>query len=106
VEVPVPEEIRHRLSVWCAAAVPEWERAQRQIGYTIQGDAITILDRRPPAYPELGAAWTATPLAQLRVDDPEPGRWSLYRRVGESDAWTREGPPGEDPLVLLERVTG
>jgi hypothetical protein len=105
VEVPVPEEIRHRLSVWCAASVPEWERAERQIGYTIHGDAITILDRRPPAYPELGAAWSSTPLAQLRIDDPEPGRWSLYRRVSESDAWTREGPPDDDPLTLLDRVT-
>jgi hypothetical protein len=102
-DMAVPEEIRTRLSRWCADRVPDTEREQRQIAYTIQGGEVTILDRRPPAYPELGAAWSATPLAQLRQDDPESGMWSLYRPAGERD-WRREFG-GDDPLALLDRVT-
>src|SRR5690606_14940074 len=64
-DMAVPEEIRTRLSHWCDARVPAEERDTRQVAYTIHGDAITILERRPPAYPELGAAWSATPVARL-----------------------------------------
>lgn len=98
----VPEEIPRRLSRWCAARIPDVEREQRQIGYTIQGDEVTIVDRRSPAFPELGAEWSATPIAQLRVDDPDPGVWSLYRPVG-GDGW-RRATTGEDPLALLDAV--
>src|SRR5689334_18748562 len=67
----VPEQTRVRLSQWCTTRIPAEERRQRQIGYTIQGDDVTIVDRRAPAYPELGTAWSTTPLARLRADDPE-----------------------------------
>ena len=96
----VPEEIRTRLSRWCAARIPDTEREQRQIGYTIHGDAITILERRPPAYPELGPAWSATPVARLRR---RSDGWHLERPVGRGD-WQRESS-GSDPIALLDRVT-
>jgi hypothetical protein len=97
----VPDETRTRLSQWCAARVPDDERDQWQVGYTIQGDEVTIVERRPPAYPELGAAWSATPVAQLRLDDE--GGWALYRPVGES-GWRREAS-GPDPIALLDQVS-
>lgn len=96
----VPEEIRSRLSQWCAARVPTGERDQRQIAYTIHGDSITILDRRPPAYPELGPAWSATPVARLRR---RPDGWQLERPVGSGD-WRRDAA-GSDPIALLDRVS-
>ena len=96
----VPEEVRHQLSVWCADRVPDGEREQHQIGYTIQGDEITIHDRRPPTYPELGASWPAVAVARLRYEDPERGRWTLYRPDG-SDGWARAAD-GDDPLTLLD----
>jgi hypothetical protein len=99
--VPVPEETRHQLSQWCTAQVPEAERAQRRIGYTIQGDDVTIVDRRAPTYPELHTAWSATPVARLRPDDPQGGSWSLYRPIGD-DGWQRVSS-GVDPLALLDR---
>jgi len=101
--MPVSEEIRTLLSHWCAERVPEAEREQWQIGYTIQGDEITILDRRPPPYPELAAAWSATPIALLRLNDEEPGGWVLYRPI--ADGWQRE-TAGHDPIALLEQVRG
>ncbi|MGH3614405.1 MAG: hypothetical protein ACRDRK_17815 [Pseudonocardia sp.] len=102
----VPEEIRTRLSRWCTASIPHSERAHRQIGYTIHGDDVTIVDRRPPIYPEQDVAWTSTPLAQLRRSDPEQGLWSLYRPGPDGPgSWQREGQAADDPFVLLDSVT-
>ena len=98
----VPEETRVRLSRWCTARIPATERRGRQIGYTIQGDEVTIVDRRAPAFPELGTAWSTRPLAQLRGGDPEAGCWSLYRPAG-ADRWQRVAT-GHDPVELLEQV--
>jgi len=94
----VPEEIRTRLSQWCTARVPADERDHHQIAYTIQGNAITILERRPPAYPELGPAWSATPVARLRHG---PDGWQLDRPAG--GYWQREAT-GSDPIALLDSV--
>lgn len=97
----VPEEILHRLSQWCAARVPGREREHRQISYAVHGSDVTIHDRRPPEYPELGAAWSSTPIAQLRFDAGQV-RWSLYR---PSDGeWRRAGDPDSDPIALLNRL--
>jgi hypothetical protein len=98
----VPEEIRHRLSQWCAARVPESERNHRQVGYTIQGNEVTVHERSAPAYPELDASWPSVAVARLRSDDPEPGRWALYRPAGPGD-WQLAGD-GDDPLTLLDGV--
>jgi hypothetical protein len=98
----VPEQTRVRLSQWCTARIPAQERRQRQIGYTIQGDDVTIVDRRAPAYPELGTAWSTTPLARLRADDPGAGDWTLYRPAGE-DRW-QPVTTGTDPVDLLQQV--
>ena len=70
---------------------------------SIHGDEITIHERRPPAYPELSTAWPAVPVARLRNDDPERGRWALYRPT-DSAAWVRAGE-GPDPLELLRAVS-
>jgi hypothetical protein len=95
----VPEEIRMRLSRWCAARVPAAEREQRQVAYTIHGGEVTIVERRPPAYPELGAAWSATPVARL-VHLPDG--WRLDRPAGRGE-W-RQDATGSDPIALLEGV--
>jgi hypothetical protein len=98
-DMAVPEEIRMRLSHWCAARVPAGERDHRQVAYTIHGDAITIHERRPPAYPELGPAWSATPVARLlRL----PDGWLLERPTGRGE-WRRD-TSGSDPIALLESV--
>lgn len=104
----VPEQVRERLAAWCAELVPEAERDRRRIGYTTAGNTLTILDRRPPAFPELGAAWTSTSLARLRADDPDPGSWTLYipAAPGAGARWERVRPPARDPFELLDRIAG
>lgn len=95
----VADEIRTRLSQWCSARVPERERDQRQVAYTIHGDDVTIVERRPPAYPELGAAWSAVPLARLRQENG--GTWTLFRPAGSG--WQRASG-GADPIALLDEA--
>lgn len=97
----VSEQTRHLLSEWCAARIPDAERAHRQIGYTIQGAEVTITDRRAPSRPELGGGWTTTPLARLHVDDA--GGWSLYRHRADG-RWERIAD-GDDPIALLAAVS-
>lgn len=103
----VPEEVRTRLATWCAELVGDHEQGRRRIGYTTAGDNITILDRRPPTFPELGAAWSSTALAQLRANTPERGRWSLFLPgAASSERWERQEPSADDPFLLLERIEG
>jgi hypothetical protein len=96
----VADEIRTRLSQWCSSRVPESERQHLQIAYTIQGDDVTVVERRPPAYPELGHAWSAVPIAKLHQEDG--GTWTLYLPVDDEE-WQRaaEGP---DPITLLDEI--
>ncbi|MCW0212117.1 MAG: hypothetical protein OJJ54_02070 [Pseudonocardia sp.] len=101
----IPEDVRARVAEWCAALVPESLRDERRIGYTTAGDHLTILDRRPPEFPELGAVWASTPLAQLRRNDPSRHRWSLYIAGPEGGPrWERQEPSADDPFALPERI--
>lgn len=97
-DMPVPEEVRARLARWCAERVTVADRDRHQVGYTIHGDEIVVADRRPPAYPELGAAWTSSPLARLRRTSEG---WVLLRPSGEN-GWIHAAD-GDDPVRLLER---
>ncbi len=103
----VPEDVRERLAGWCAGLIPADEQDRRRIGYTTAGNNVTVLDRRPPTFPELGAAWSSTALAQLRADTPKPGRWTLYLPGdGAEGRWQAQEPSADDPFVLLERIEG
>src|SRR5262249_22952068 len=73
--VPLPKEYQGLFSRWCADRVPGHARASLQVGYSIRGDLVTIVRRKPPRFPELNSAWTSTPIAQLRHNDPEQGMW-------------------------------
>lgn len=85
------------LSRWCAERVPATARHARQVAYTIHEGVVTIVDRRPPTFPELTSAWTRTPIAQLRLD--AEGRWRAYRRAGER--WEPYTPAAATSLEAL-----
>jgi hypothetical protein len=97
----VPEEIRARVTEWCAACLPAEVRDRRRIAFTSVGDTLTILDRRPPAVPELGAVWSSTPLARLRS---EGDTWTLSLPTVDGERWQRQAS-AEDPLTLLAGLT-
>jgi len=102
--VAVPKEYQALFSRWCADRVPGHARASLQIGYSIHGDQVTIVERHPPEFPELNSAWSSTPVAQLRYNDPEQGLWRIYQRVDQS--WRHyEHPPATMPDPLLNEIT-
>jgi hypothetical protein len=99
----VPKEYQALFGRWCADRVPGHARASLQIGYTIHGDQVTIMERRPPAFPELASAWSSVHVAQLRYNDPEQGLWRIYHRV--DDSWRRyDHPPNAEPDPLLAEI--
>ena len=49
----------------------------RRLEYVIRGDAITLVQRRPPWRPMRGAEWTSSNLAQFRFDETAR-TWSLF----------------------------
>jgi hypothetical protein len=88
---------------WCAERVPADERGRLQVGYSIRGDQVTIVRRRPPRYPELGAAWSIARIAQLRHNEPAKGLWRLYTPT--EDGWERaDHEPADVPEPLLAEV--
>ena len=99
----MPDDLRERIGSIAEKSgfVPNVFRAlgRRQIGYTVQGAEVTIIDRRAPAHPRLDAGWTSTPLALLRLDPDGSGRWTLYRPAADG-GWTRTSE-GDDPIALL-----
>lgn len=101
--MPILKEYQVLFSRWCADRVPGHARANLQIGYSIHGDLVTFVERRPPRFPELNSAWTSSPIAQLRYNDPEQGLWQIYRPVG--DGWKRyDHPPANTPEPLLAEI--
>jgi hypothetical protein len=97
------EDDRQRLSQWCATRVPAGDRARRQIGYTVQGDEITISERRAPLYPELDSAWSSLPLVRLHHESPHSNRWLIYEWESAGRRWMPSGDHGSDPVTLLDR---
>jgi len=86
---------------WCAECLPAEERPRRRIAFTSVGDTLTILDRRPPRFPELGAVWSSIPLARLRA---EGDGWVLFLPTVDGARWERQEPAAADPLDLLARI--
>ena len=57
--------------------VPPDARNEVRLEHSVRGNAITIVERRPPWHPGLGPEWTSMKIAQLRYDAGS-GAWSLY----------------------------
>ena len=79
---------------YCDSCVPESLRGQIRIECSRRGEAITIVERRPPWKPEFGREWSTVKVAQLRYDDSNRawslrwsdsnGRWHQYDLVPPS----------------------
>jgi hypothetical protein len=67
----------------------------------VRGDAITLVERRPPWQPGPGAQWSALNVAQLRYDSAS---WTLYwgRASGRWDRYDGVAPTADVTPLLAE----
>jgi hypothetical protein len=70
----------------------------------VRGDAITIVEWRPPWREDLGPGWTRSAIAQSRYIS-KTRTWSLYWRDGR-ERWLRydDCPPAVDLAPLVAEV--
>ncbi|MFI4991550.1 MAG: DUF3024 domain-containing protein [Solirubrobacterales bacterium] len=89
------------VEVFCESRVPEEHRDELRLECSHRGNSITIVERRPPWNPEIGAAWTSMKVAQLRYDKAA-GQWLLYCSDSGERWWPYDdvGPSASvDPLL-------
>jgi hypothetical protein len=105
--VAIPESVKmgalEQVEAFCERVPPE-HRNELRIEYTVRGNAITIVERRPPWLPELGPEWTSMKIAQLRYD-PDSSTWSLYCR-DRNERWFPyfDIDPSRDVDALLAEI--
>jgi hypothetical protein len=71
----VRKSVERDVGRYCEQRVPAHLRDKIRMEYTIRGNSVTIIERRPPWRPELASEWSTLPVAQLRYED---GKWALY----------------------------
>lgn len=79
--MPLPELVRHgalrRLEAYCESRVPIHVRDQIRLELAVRGNAITILECRPPWREDYGPDWTRSKVAQVQFD-PSSRTWELF----------------------------
>lgn len=110
--MPLPPDVREaavaQVERYCDERVRAEARPEIRIEHTVRGNAITIVERRPPWSELVGPEWSTTKVAQLRYD---AGLWTLYCS-DSSDRWwlydDADPVPEVGPLLAAidEDVTG
>jgi Protein of unknown function (DUF3024) len=81
VGVTLPDDVRDpalaRVTRYCKERVPPAARDQMWLEHSVRGNAITIVERRPPWSQLVGPEGTSMKIAQLRYDASD-GTWALY----------------------------
>ncbi len=101
-----------KVGAFCERRVPGHHRDQVKLEVTVWGDAITIVERRPPWRAEFGPEWSSMKIAQLRFDagsgtwtlrwPDRNGRWDRYLDVDATPAIDGlRGEIDEDPTGIF-----
>ena len=102
----LPELVRQlvdtKLSSFCEARVPAQYRDEIRLDYSIRGNSVTLVERRP--YFLNREEWIEHRIAQMRFD-PEARSWTLYSR-DRNDRWHRYPGVADEPDldVLIEEI--
>lgn len=93
-----------QVEAFCEQRVPPRARDQVRLEFSVRGNAITIVERRPPWHPRLGPEWSSLKVAQLRYD-PASSTWSLYCR-DRNERWFPyfDVEPSRDVGPLLAEI--
>lgn len=83
--------------------IPPHVRDQIKLEFTVRGDSITIVERRPPWRADIGPDWSTMKIAQLRFDAGS-GTWSLWWS-DRNERWHRvpdlDATPDIDQLLAV-----
>ena len=94
-----------RVARFCVECVPPEARAELRVEHSVRGNAITIVERRPPWSELVGPEWTSMTVARLRYD-PSERTWTLYCADRNERRWPYDfvQPSGniEDLLAAVD----
>ena len=101
--VTLPADAVAQVERYCETRVPVDMRSHVRIEHSVRGNAITIVERRPPWSELIGPEWTSMNIAQLRYDE-RARTWSLYA-ADRNSRWflyDNVGPAPDVGLLLAE----
>jgi hypothetical protein len=100
----IKREVTRQVEAFCDGRIPPELRDQIRLEYSVRGNAITIVERRPPWREDFGPDWSSLKVAQLRYDSPT-GSWALYWR-NRNERWFRypDADPSSDIRSLLDEI--
>jgi hypothetical protein len=98
----IPDTAIAAVRALCDARLPHADRSEVRLDVEVEESAISIIERHAP-FMGVGE-WTATSLAQLRLEDD--GSWTMYT-TDDDDQWELFFDLADhQPLeVLLEELT-
>lgn len=102
----IPELARRgaeaKVSAFCEGRIPPHARDQIRLEHVVRGNAITIVERRPP-WDGVGDEWTSLTIAQMRFDEPS-ATWTLWwsDRNGRWHRYDDLKPTPDLELILWE----
>jgi hypothetical protein len=105
--VAIPEAIEREatkeVEAFCDGRVPAELRDQVRLEFSVRGNAITIVERRPPWRPDFGPDWSSVKVGQLRYEPA--GAWALYCS-DRNGRWFRylDAEPSNDIRSLLNEI--
>jgi hypothetical protein len=87
---------------FCEARVPEDMRSEVRLEHRVRGNAITIVERRPPWREDVGPEWSSTTVAQLRFDGSV---WTVHCADSSGHWWPHDlAAPARDVAPLLAAI--
>jgi hypothetical protein len=106
--VALPRDVREpavtRVERFCEDRVPPEMRSQVRLEHAVRGNAITIIERRPPWSELVSPEWTSMKIAQLRYDSSERS-WTLFCSDRNERWWPYDfAEPSTDIEDLLAAI--
>ncbi|MDQ3880898.1 MAG: DUF3024 domain-containing protein [Chloroflexota bacterium] len=104
--MPLPADVREmavtQVERFCERRVPVDMRSQMRLEHTVRGNAITLVERRPPWSELVGPGWSTIKIAQLRYDG---GIWTLFCPDRNGRWWPYDdADPTPDLATLLAAI--
>ena len=104
----IPELLRHSAvtkgEAFCRRRVPDRYHADVRLEVGVRGNAVTIVERRPPWCEGIGSEWSSRKIAQMRYDSATSA-WTLYW-ADRNGRWLRypDADPSRSVDALIEAI--